>query len=60
MTGEQLAHSSSSADQVDCVEVVPASADVRVRDTKGTSGSPTFGPDQWQAFPTAIARSDGQ
>jgi hypothetical protein len=61
MTASSWRTSSSSAERGDCVDVVPASAGMRVRDTKDrTSGSPTFGPAQWQAFLTAIARSDAQ
>jgi hypothetical protein len=56
MTASSWRTSSSSAERGDCVDVVLRP--VRVRDTTDrTSGSPTFGPAQWQAFLTAIARS---
>jgi hypothetical protein len=55
--GTKWRKSSYSATQGGCVDVASAPADVHVRDTKDrASGSLTFGPAQWQTFPTSITR----
>jgi uncharacterized protein DUF397 len=57
MTANTWRKSSFSATQGNCVEVAPAPAEIRVRDTKDrASGSLTFTATPWRAFLATLTR----